>query len=279
MKRKTIFISYANEAMAYSLKRIGRQARRLGIFDEVILYTPDDLPQYVKDTNLLGYARGGGFMCWKPAVIYETLQKHNEGDIVVWVDAGCTLRKSTEWRILLGLMEQYDTVCFQYEDKEFPEWEKFGTSSPREGYWTKKYTLDCLGRHLHYEKIKDIPQIMTTVIFMKGKANTVLNEWKNLIINDPDLVKDPSEDEMKEQHPEYIRHRHDQSVFTPLAALDKTAIAVPEVFERYDKHSFVWASRIRAKDFRQFVSIQIKHYLRLCLGNDFIDRIKRPFIK
>ena len=32
---KLVFISYANEAMAYSLKRIGRQARKLGIFDEV----------------------------------------------------------------------------------------------------------------------------------------------------------------------------------------------------------------------------------------------------
>ena len=41
---KVIFISYANEAMAYSLKRIGRQARRLDIFDEVILYTPTDVP-------------------------------------------------------------------------------------------------------------------------------------------------------------------------------------------------------------------------------------------
>jgi hypothetical protein len=31
---KVIFISYANEAMAYSLKRIGRQERTMGIFDE-----------------------------------------------------------------------------------------------------------------------------------------------------------------------------------------------------------------------------------------------------
>ena len=42
-----VFISYANEAMAYSLHRIGRQARKLGVFDEVILYTPSDVPDYV----------------------------------------------------------------------------------------------------------------------------------------------------------------------------------------------------------------------------------------
>ena len=46
VERKFVFISYANEAMAFSLRRIGRQARRLGIFDEVILYTPSDVPDY-----------------------------------------------------------------------------------------------------------------------------------------------------------------------------------------------------------------------------------------
>lgn len=39
---KKIFISYADSNMAYSLKRIGNQARKLGIFDEVLLFTPDN---------------------------------------------------------------------------------------------------------------------------------------------------------------------------------------------------------------------------------------------
>ena len=81
--RQVVFISYANEAMAYSLKRIGRQARKLGIFDEVILYTPADVPEYVRKSPLFACPRGAGYWSWKPALIYETLQKYAEGPVVV----------------------------------------------------------------------------------------------------------------------------------------------------------------------------------------------------
>lgn len=277
MPRRVIFISYANEAMAYSLKRIGRQARRLGIFDEIILYTPKDLPQYVRDTNLLGYARGGGFMCWKPAVIYETLQKINEGDIVVWVDAGCTLRKSTEWMILLSLMEHYDTICFQYDNKAYPEWAKFGTTSPAEGFWTKRYTLEFLEHYLQNHTIHSIPQILTGVLFMKGKKNAVLRQWLDLIIKNPALVMDPDAEELKNQLSFYIGHRHDQSVFTPLAALDNNTLILPEIMEHYYHDSFIWASRIRARNWWEYVIIQAKHYLRIWMGDGLFERIKRIF--
>lgn len=46
--------------MAWSLNRIGRQARRLGIFDEVILYTPQDLSEEVRTHPLMQYSRGAG---------------------------------------------------------------------------------------------------------------------------------------------------------------------------------------------------------------------------
>ena len=68
-----IFISYADGNMSYSLKRIGRQARRLGIFDEIILYTPEMLPDYIRNSALMQYPRGGGYWSWKPAILTETL--------------------------------------------------------------------------------------------------------------------------------------------------------------------------------------------------------------
>lgn len=58
---KKIFIAYADENLAYSLKRIGRQARNLGVFDEVILYTPAELPDYILKSPLMKYKYGGGY--------------------------------------------------------------------------------------------------------------------------------------------------------------------------------------------------------------------------
>ena len=46
---KKVFIAYATDNMAYSLYMIGRQARRLGLFDDVVLWTPEDIPDYIKN--------------------------------------------------------------------------------------------------------------------------------------------------------------------------------------------------------------------------------------
>ena len=99
---KRIFVAYADAKMSYSLMRIGRQARALDIFDEVILYTPDDLPDKIRQLKLMQFSYGGGYWAWKPWIIYDTLQKNEEGTIVCYVDAGCTLKKGIEWSLYFG---------------------------------------------------------------------------------------------------------------------------------------------------------------------------------
>jgi len=271
---KKIFISYANDAMAYSLKRIGMQARKLGIFDEVTLYTPEDLPDYVKECELIKYPRGAGYWVWKPVMINETLSRFDNGDIVVYVDAGCTLRKSSEWKMFFGLMERYDTICFQY-DEDMPEWEKWGSSSSAISHWTKHNTLDFFRAYFGNDDFLGYNQIMGGVLFMKNKDNRLLKEWLRIMLEFPELVIDPSKDELLLQEKGYAGHRHDQTILTPLAMTDPDTIVLPEISERYTKDSFVWASRIRAANFRQFISIQFKHYLRIWLGDKRFEKMKK----
>ena len=245
--RQVVFISYANEAMAYSLKRIGRQARKLGIFDKVILYTPADVPEYVRKSPLFACPRGAGYWSWKPALLYETLQKYDEGTVVVYVDAGCTLRKSPEWARLLGKMEEYDTICFQYAEPQ-PQWARWGAGSSKIKHWTKKATLDFVQDYFHNPEAGELCQIMG-----------------------------PTADELEDQYPWFAGHRHDQAILTPLAASDPHTLVLPEVSEAYRPDSFVWASRIRARDVREYIPIQVKHYLRIWLGDGLFERIKRVF--
>ena len=270
---RTVFISYANEAMSYSLKRIGRQARRLGIFDEVRLFTPEDVPDYVKASALFSCARGAGYWCWKSALIDQVLQQEEDGTIVIYVDAGCTLRKSSEWELLLRLMDRYDTICFQYEESQ-PQWEKHGSPSAKIKHWTKKKTLDFVKDYFHNPDAGEIPQIMGGVLFMKGKRNRVLSIWKDLIFTHPELVVDPTPEELADQYPFYGAHRHDQSLLTPLAFGDPDTLVLPEISEAYRRDSFVWASRIRARNVREYVIIQIKHYLRIWLGDELFEKLK-----
>ncbi len=273
---KVIFISYSNDAMAYSLRRIGQQARKLRIFDDVILYTPADVPSYVVDSFLFACARGAGYWCWKPALIYETLQRLDEGDIVVYVDAGCTLRKSSEWEQYIRLMQRYDTICFQYDEHQ-PQWERWGAGSARNKYWTKKKTLDFLKDFTARPDVGELNQIWGGCLFMKNPQNALLKSWKSLVFSHPELISDPTPKELEDQYPGFASHRHDQSILTPLACTDSSTLVLPEISETYRPDSFVWASRIRARNVREFFIIQMKHYLRIWLGNGLFERIKHVF--
>ena len=256
--------------MAYSLKRVGRQARKLGIFDHIYLYTPDDLPDYVKASPLFKARRGAGFWCWKPALIHETLQRFDEGDVIVYVDAGCTLRKSSQWEQYIRLMNRYDTICFQYDEYQ-PQWKKLGCTSSKIKHWTKKITLDYIKEFFQDPEIGELQQVLGGILFFKGKENRVLSQWMNFIYSHPELIINPIGEERNDQYPYYIEHRHDQSVLTPLAETDDKTLILPEIVEEYRKDSFVWASRIRAASFREYLPIVIKLYLRVLMGNRVID--------
>ena len=72
---KVIFITYGDEIYRDSRARIRKMAEDTGIFDEILVYTPADLPDEVKNHELMQYKRGGGYWFWKPYVILKTLQE------------------------------------------------------------------------------------------------------------------------------------------------------------------------------------------------------------
>ena len=278
MKPKIIFISYANEAMAYSLKRIGRQARRLKLFDEVLLFTPDMVPEYVRQCPLFTCPRGAGYWCWKPAIIHETLKQNEEGTIVVYVDAGCTLRNSPYWKELFAYMQEYDSIIFQYAEHQ-PQWGKWGCVSSKMKHWTKKRALDYLQELTSNPDLGDCCSGMGTCFLMKGRHNQLLEKWKDFIFRYPELIMDPTPEEKSDQYPAFVGHRHDQAVLSAFALKDPQTLILPETIEQYSKDGFVWASRIRAKNLPDYIIVQIKHYTRLYLGDNLFENIKRKIFR
>ena len=260
--------------MAYSLKRIGRQAHKIGLFDEVLLYSPKDVPKNILESPLFKHKKGAGYWCWKPAIIEMTLNRFNDGDVVIYVDAGCTIRRSPQWLEYLKYMDQYDTLCFHYDEYQ-PQWKKWGSESAKNKYWTKKYTLDFMANYVGDSTIGELLQIWGGLVLMKNKDNTVLKQWKNLIIQNPELVTDPTAEELLDQYPGFAGHRHDQSILTPLAYADSNTMIVPEVSEKYNRRSFIWASRCRAANFKDFLVWKIKMDTRHLLGDEMIEKLKR----
>ena len=270
---KKIFIAYADAALAYSLKRIGRQARSIKVFDEVVLYTPADLSDEIKAHPLMQYSRGGGYWLWKPWLIQKTLREHEPGDIVVYADAGSTLRKSPEWDRLFRLMEQYDTLCFQYTET-VPEFAHWGNACTHIKYWTKKETLAFLDEYFHDSAYRENCKIMGGLLFMKNPDNSLLRQWLDISLCHPDLIVDPTQEEIKDQEPGFAYHKHEQSIITALAYYDKAVCMIPETYEKYRPDTFAWASRCRATNFREYFVWKIKMDARHLLGDTLFDKMK-----
>lgn len=271
---KKIFIAYANENMAYSLKRIGKQAHKLNIFDEVILWTPNELPEYIKQSPLMKYSYGGGFWAWKPCIIYETLQRYEDGTVVCYVDAGCTLNKGVEWEMFFEIMEDYDSLCFHYQ-KIVPEWQKYGTTSTKIKHWGKRSLLEFLDEYLGSDVYREYNKVLGGILFFKNQNNAFVKDWLDIIMHHPEVVFEPTGEECNNQYPYFALHKHEQPVITALSVKYKEkCLALPELFE-FKRGEAIQASRIRAKDVKEYSVIMLKKYARMFLGNRLADVLKR----
>ncbi len=66
-------------------------------YSNCLIYEVDDLPD-----DIISYAKtysvGYGYWQWKPWLVNETLEKMNEGDVLLYVDERCGVpRRSIDW--------------------------------------------------------------------------------------------------------------------------------------------------------------------------------------
>ncbi len=210
MKRK--FICFADSRMMSSLKRLHNQAEQMQFFDEISTLSELDLPDdfRVKHAKLMKRGvRGFGYWVWKPYIIQKALEALNDGDELWYLDTGCHLNPKGRDRLFhyaevlantpLGIAAfELETAC---SDRAY----------------TKMDLLVHMGVHDKPE-ITDSGQLCTTHILMR-KCPPVMQfveDWKSAW-NDMHLVDDtPS---LIPNFPEFIEHRHDQSVFSIMAKL------------------------------------------------------------
>lgn len=244
---KKIFITYANEKFALSEKQILKEAKALGIFDKCIGYTPDDLPPYIKVNPLMAFARGGGYWCWKPYIIWKTMQDYPEA-IVVYADAGCKLQNGEEWEGWFKEMEQHDTLLTAYRADYDYGWvydgKHVGVECKR---WIKKDLLEYFDAYYKSHMWHQYPSLVAGIIFCK--ANSILiDEWFRFMLLHPEYIMDPLCMDLECQHGEYVAHRRDQSVLTAIAYLGQkngwNIKIIPETSESRTDSAIVAARRI-----------------------------------
>lgn len=233
-----VFVSFASKSMGKSLKRIGREARALKVFDRIALLTEDDLDPAFRQRfadKLTPNVRGFGYWIWKPQTVLQELSRLNEGDLLVYADAGCHLNPGGLARLKdyleIAAAAPSGILAFQLREPDRPDLAGTGrTQSLTDSQWVKGDLADHFGVR-DQSAILDTPTIVATTFVMRKCPETLdfLRKWIAAFEADFSLIDDtPS----KSPNPQgFIEHRHDQAIFSILCKL--TGVETLSHFENY----------------------------------------------
>lgn len=247
-----IFITYGNQNFKNSLRRIEKEARKLKIFDKIIIYNPKDLPAFIKASPLMAFTRLGGYAVWKSWIIYNTYQMAQEGDIIVYTDAGCRLNRTEEWKTFFELLKPDTTLLFQYRSEVDYQWKTaFGPNAvSRSGNWIKQSVKDYFRPMFKNEMWLNENKVWSGAFMTcKGKTeNKLITEWFRITILKPELSMDVFGNEYVFQENAFVEHRHDQALLGILAEYYKASqniIYLPETSESQHDIAAIVATRLK----------------------------------
>ncbi len=238
MPQKIHFITFGNQKYYNSLIRICNQAKELEVFDSIFAYNDKILFEYEEfqkhkefmDIN----SRGFGYWLWKPFITLKEFEKMNEGDILVYTDAGCSIKiegknRMKEYFEMVNNNEN-PVIGFQLEDFH------------PEKRWCKMDLLKYM--NLEEDNYKNSRQLVGGIFIIKKTPKMVelVQEWYNICCNYNLINDSPS---IEPNDPIFVEHRHDQSVFSLLRKKHGCILLDDETYTspNWDETKPIWATR------------------------------------
>jgi hypothetical protein len=213
---KKHFVTFASRDLQITLLRIKMQAAKIGTFDFIHCFTEDMLaPEFRKhfSSRLWLGTRGFGYWCWKPQILLQTIQKAQDGDLILYCDAGCEINANGGNVLQSYFSDAQESedgfVVFQLESKETDPYRYI------EERWTKE-DLFAYFRVSANDPIRTSNQIASGIFLFRvdEKSTELIREWRDIYYIDFDLATDkPSQTKNIEK---FNENRHDQSIFSLL---------------------------------------------------------------
>ena len=196
-----ILINFANGAFKEQRKYNSLTGKKIGKFDKIIEFSPLDIEAsfYGENWEILGNSKGGGYWLWKPYFLLKTLNEAEYGDYIFYCDAGSYFVKPIDLLIEFAKANKEDMLIFeqpllnvQYAKKEFIHELRLNNSE-----WA-------------YENLA-----LAGFILVKKTTENLkfIEEYLNMCTS-KSLISDPESGQR--QHPEFISHRHDQTILSYL---------------------------------------------------------------
>lgn len=217
---KKYFCTFASYNMSEALDRIEKQAKDINFFDDIFIYDENKLEDHFKEkynNKLKSNIRGFGYWVWKPEIILKSFEKINEGDILLYCDAGCHLNKKgikkleSYFRGVNNLesgigVTQY---CIKSENNNLKNIDYL------EREWTKGDIFDFFNVR-NNKNIYNTGQFQATVIFIKKNKKTIdlIEKWASVFEENFNLVDDSPSKSKNFQG--FIQNTYDQSIFSVL---------------------------------------------------------------
>lgn len=233
------FFSYGDDNYRSSKYRIKQEALRMG-FDFVDVYGPENLEkEFVQKTSpYIFHRRGAGYWLWKPYFLKKKMDLMNEGDYLIYADAGCHVNIYGKKRL-----DEYFEILDNHES---------GTLSLEMSYFAEEtYTTEKVFEYFGVDDSSNIRkdgQFVGGILFFKKNKNSIdmINKFYESAIDDPKIFSDEYNNFKRKEI--FVDNRHDQSVFSVLRKLKGTAKIADETFSQNWKellHVPILATRIR----------------------------------
>jgi len=205
------FITYGNNLYEKSKKKLCQEAQQSRWFNTVTLYGPNDLTNDFKEKfkNILEMPRGVGYWIWKIDIIEQKIKDVNDNDIIVYMDAGCTINKRGEKRFYeyIDMLENSGEGMIGFQ-----------MHCHIEKIWTTKEIFDYFKVELG-SRIANSGQFIGGIMILKKckKTDKMLKAWKNVCESNSLLITDHYN---SNQDKKFFRdNRHDQSILSIIKKL------------------------------------------------------------
>lgn len=212
--RRLSLLCYATAGYEPQQRAVVRSALRVG-FTDCQAWNRRMLERtsfYAEHRTLLDHPKGGGYWLWKPFLIALELARLNPGDFLVYTDCGYPWRPLVIRRSLEPMLEW----CEHDNAGLLP-----GVYIPKHGpnrKWTKH---ECfVAMNCDAEPYWNHPQVQATFsVWQKcARAEEFVAEWLHWCLQ-PAVLSDERVMPAVGEYPEFVAHRHDQSVLTNLAIM------------------------------------------------------------
>ena len=203
----TYLLNYANLKFYNKQKYNSETGLKIGQFDNVIETNIKNIDNdfYQKNKHILDCKRGAGYWLWKSYLIDKKLKEINEGDFLFYCDSGSYFISSIKPIVELCNKETKGILTFHINSGDTPDC----AQTKRDTY----ILMNCDNENYWY---KNHPHHAGFVMFKNNEfSKNFVSEWLEFGQNER-IITDLKNQCGKPNLPEFITHRHDQSIYSIL---------------------------------------------------------------